>query len=92
MRHREWLLALVCCLVIGAAVVAGVSPPPYASPTGEEPRAEKKAEAAYRGNTETHKFHRKGCRYYSCTNCTAKFRTRDEAIAEGYRPCGTCLP
>ena len=47
---------------------------------------------AYSGNTESKKFHRKSCRYYSCKNCTAKFATRDEARAAGYSPCGVCDP
>ncbi|HUR81759.1 MAG TPA: Ada metal-binding domain-containing protein [Thermoanaerobaculia bacterium] len=49
-------------------------------------------DAPYRGNTKTYKFHRATCRYYSCANCTARFKTREEAIAEGYRPCGVCDP
>jgi hypothetical protein len=50
------------------------------------------AEANYFGNTNTYKFHRKACRYAGCKNCTAKFASRDEAIAAGYRPCGICDP
>ncbi len=49
-------------------------------------------DAAYHGNTKTYKFHRSTCRFYSCPHCTAKFKTREEAIAAGYRPCGTCDP
>ena len=51
-----------------------------------------KGEPAYRGNTKTYKFHKQACRYFDCANCTAKFATREEAIAAGYRPCGTCEP
>ena len=46
----------------------------------------------YVGNTNTYKFHRMSCRYSGCKNCTAKFKTREEAIAAGYRPCGICEP
>jgi hypothetical protein len=46
----------------------------------------------YSGNTSTHKFHRHTCRYASCRNCTARFATREEAIAAGYRPGGCCDP
>jgi hypothetical protein len=49
-------------------------------------------EASYFGNTNSHKFHRSTCRYAHCKNCTAKFRTRQEAIDAGYRPGGFCDP
>ena len=48
--------------------------------------------AAYLGNTETHKFHRRSCRHASCRKCTAKFATREEALHAGYRPCDVCNP
>ena len=47
---------------------------------------------AYTGNTNTYKFHRLSCRYAGCKNCTARFKTREEAINAGYRPCGICEP
>lgn len=46
----------------------------------------------YHGNTKSGVFHRPGCQHYNCKNCVAVFTTRDEAIANGYRPCGTCRP
>lgn len=49
-------------------------------------------EAAYVGNTNTHKLHLRTCRYAGCTNCTARFVTRDEATSAGDRPCGNCEP
>jgi hypothetical protein len=85
--HRHVLAALVICLLIGAALVSSQDRP--AGPPAPKPRA---AEAAYRGNTNTHKFHKQACRYFRCPNCTAKFATRAEAIEAGYRPCGTCDP
>lgn len=109
--HRQTLVALSWCLVIGTAMAVlwevhrsherqQPSPlPPAVTTTLVEARAPQlppvvaaPAEANYAGNTNTHKFHRKGCRYYSCPNCTAKFATREEAIKAGYRPCGTCDP
>lgn len=47
---------------------------------------------AYSGNTESHIFHRPGCKHYKCKNCSVSFPTRDAAIAAGYRPCGFCKP
>ena len=50
------------------------------------------AAGPFRGNTKTHVFHQESCRYYACTNCTAKFATAREAVDSGYRPCGVCDP
>ena len=44
------------------------------------------------GNIKSHIFHRQSCRYYDCSNCTAVFSTRDEAIKAGFRPCKICNP
>ena len=46
----------------------------------------------YHGNTKSGVFHRPGCQHYNCKNCGAVFATREEAVAGGYRPCGTCKP
>jgi hypothetical protein len=62
-----------------------------AIPTERAPMAEP-VKASYVGNTNTHKFHKKSCHYAGCKNCTAKFATREEAIAAGYRPGGCCDP
>mgnify|MGYP003577907648 CR=1 FL=1 len=50
------------------------------------------ADAAYVGNIRTHKFHRSSCHHADCTNCKAKFKTREEAIDAGYEPGGCCHP
>ena len=74
--------------------IAATMPPPITRAPEPEVAEQKPVpgEGNFHGNTETHKFHRKGCRYYRCGNCTAKFETREEAIAAGYRACGTCDP
>ncbi|RJP78970.1 MAG: Ada metal-binding domain-containing protein [Desulfobacteraceae bacterium] len=46
----------------------------------------------YHGNTQSRIFHQPSCRYYNCKKCTVEFTTREEAIAEGYRPCKVCKP
>lgn len=48
--------------------------------------------ASYHGNTTNHVFHKPSCKAFNCKNCTAKFETREQAVAGGYRPCGTCKP
>jgi hypothetical protein len=49
-------------------------------------------QSAYVGNINTHRFHLLSCRYASCSNCTARFATREEAIEAGFRPGGCCHP
>jgi endonuclease YncB( thermonuclease family) len=46
----------------------------------------------YHGNVKSKVFHKPGCRYYSCKNCTAEFDSRDDIIKAGYRPCKICRP
>ena len=47
---------------------------------------------SYRGNTSSKKFHRDTCTSAKCKNCTEQFATREQAIAAGYKPCGSCRP
>ncbi len=46
----------------------------------------------YHGNVKSKKFHELGCRYYDCSNCTATFNSRQEAVGAGYVPCRVCRP
>lgn len=62
------------------------------SPAAEPPPAVEAAKTAYVGNIKSKKFHRLSCRYADCTNCKAKFATREEAIEAGFDPCGICDP
>lgn len=50
------------------------------------------AAGEFRGNARSHVFHRPGCKSYQCKNCTIPFTDRGEAIAAGFRPCGSCKP
>ena len=50
------------------------------------------ASTAYHGNLKSHVFHRPGCRWYNCKNCTAVFKDRQTAIGAGYRSCKVCKP
>ena len=50
------------------------------------------AATKYHGNRRSKVFHKPGCRYYNCKNCTVEFETREEAIRAGYRPCKVCRP
>jgi len=49
-------------------------------------------DAPYLGNTSSMVFHRQGCKYYDCKNCTVSFSSRQVAVGDGYKPCGICRP
>lgn len=51
-----------------------------------------KIEGKYHGNVRSMVFHQSTCKDFNCKNCVKIFNTREEAIAEGYRPCGGCRP
>ena len=44
------------------------------------------------GNTGTLVFHSSGCKFSKSKKCTAVFNNREQAIQEGYKPCGICKP
>jgi hypothetical protein len=50
------------------------------------------AAAEYHGNTVSRILHKADCKFYNCERCTAVFKTREEAIKAGYRPCRICNP
>ena len=54
--------------------------------------AEAGTETLYRGNVDSKTFHKSSCRYFSNTNCTATFSTREAAATAGYGPCKVCKP
>lgn len=73
------------------------APPPAPAPapaTQRPPRPETGAvpSAAYHGNVKSRVFHAPGCPDYGCRNCTSELGSREEALAAGFRPCGTCRP
>ena len=90
-RGRAWatglLLALLLCSLAAWAQTSGAL-------AREEAPALLTAQAAtiYHGNVRSKKFHRPGCRYYNCKNCTAEFTSREQAIQAGYVPCKVCKP
>ncbi|MCL6518322.1 MAG: hypothetical protein K6T99_00650 [Armatimonadetes bacterium] len=46
----------------------------------------------YVGNKRSLKFHRQDCRYLPAEKNRTYFKTREEAINEGYVPCKVCKP
>lgn len=71
------------------------SPEPEVQPSDEPDTGNQSSQANYILNTNTKKFH-----YPSCSsvddmkekNKQEFFGTRDEAVAQGYSPCGRCKP
>jgi hypothetical protein len=75
------------------AAEAGYRPCGLCRPTSSQSqRSEAKKEDSYSGNTNSLKFHRSSCRYFTCKSCTAKFSSREAAIKAGYSPGGCCKP
>lgn len=72
--------------------VGNTPPVSSGSSTSSTPSGQVQQAEVYHGNMKSHVFHRPGCRHYDCKNCTAVFKTREEAIKAGYRPCGICRP
>jgi len=83
-------------LLKDGAPISSLAPGKYSSQDGGKlwivDVTEEITEPAYTGNTITKTFHKVGCRYFGCLTCTAKFQTREDAIAAGYKPCGSCKP
>ena len=64
-----------------------------AVPSGAAPAAEKK-QAAYVASAKREPFHKPSCEWakkISPTNLET-YKTRDEAIKAGHRPCKVCKP
>lgn len=51
-----------------------------------------KSATVYHGNVSSRIFHAPVCRYYDCKNCTTIFKSREEAVQAGFRPCKICNP
>lgn len=49
-------------------------------------------ESVYIGNVKSMVFHRPTCRNLPSEKNTATLNSREEAIAQGYQPCGNCEP
>jgi hypothetical protein len=100
MHTRWWPSLAVCAFILGVIAVAMnfdrdttiAAASPVVETRAEASAAKTPIAAAYVGNTNSYRFHRNSCTYAGCKNCTARFATREEAIAAGYRPCGTCNP
>ncbi len=74
---------------------------PTASPTatakvttttqGNKAKTEK-AETTYIGNKKSKKFHRTDCRTLPAENNRVFLKSYEDAVKQGYSPCGNCNP
>lgn len=60
--------------------------------TSPHPPPQSQGSVVYHGNVSSKVFHKHECPQYNCKNCTAQFKTREEAISAGFKPCGICKP
>ncbi|MGD9826782.1 hypothetical protein [Desulfobacter sp.] len=72
------------------------SPPPISSSQVTETPAPEEVLAAgarvqFKGNIETLVFHSVACNFASGKNCSMEFTTKEEADAQGYKPCKICM-
>jgi len=105
MRKTLFLVGLLALMVAFLTIAAG-TPPGSAQEPGDGPcqavitgsaalaiaSAAAQMSTEYHGNTQSKIFHGPSCRYYNCGHCTKIFKTRQEAIDAGYRPCKVCHP
>jgi len=50
------------------------------------------SQIVYHGNVSSKIFHSPSCKNYNCKNCTREFKSREAAVAAGFKPCGMCNP
>ena len=105
MRKTVFPVGLLALMVTFLTIAAG-TPPVSAQASGDGPcqavitgsaalaiaSAAAQMSTEYHGNTQSKIFHGPSCRYYNCGHCTKIFKTRQEAIDAGYRPCKVCHP
>lgn len=59
---------------------------------GEGQASKPSANADLFGNVNSLVFHKSTCKSFNSSSCTAPFSSREEAVAAGYKPCGSCKP
>jgi micrococcal nuclease len=97
----DWLLATMeeqakadrVGMWASTAKASRVEEPTYLPAIGASRAATaRSSQIIYHGNVSSRVFHSPSCRHYNCKNCTREFRSREEAVAAGFRPCGICRP
>lgn len=69
-----------------------VPEPPAPEAAAPEETAPAGASVQFKGNIETLVFHSVTCNFANGKNCSMEFTTKEEADAQGYKPCKICMP
>jgi len=64
----------------------------HASSVQNAPPVVPSAATIYHGNQRSRVFHHPRCKDYHCPNCIIELPSREEALHQGFRPCGVCRP
>ena len=84
---RNALPLLVCCASLFCTDFSRAAEVP--TPASSAILVQAKA-YVYSGSVKTGKYHNASCRYFSCRNCKARFKSAAEAKAQGFVACKVC--
>ena len=89
-RSIRWFLGSVLVF----ALLQGFAPASYAQRQPDLEVQQDKQEFAYFGSRKSNVFHAPNCQYVQRIKSgnVVGFRSRDEAIKMGFRPCRVCKP
>ena len=93
--YRTDELGMIVCRSDGVSIEFSNSaekPLPAAEPNRADTQPSVDAENTYIGNLNSKKFHRPDCASLPDEKNSIYFATRDEAVSQGYEPCGRCHP
>lgn len=93
--YRTDELGMIVCRSDGVNIEFSNSaekPLPEAEPNRADEQPSTDAEKAYIGNLNSKKFHRPDCSSLPEEQNSIFFATREEAVSQGYEPCGRCHP
>lgn len=62
------------------------------APERATPQKGRLSYVVYHGNIRSRVFHSPSCPAYDCRNCTREFKSKEDARAAGFKPCGQCRP
>lgn len=66
--------------------------PPWEFRAGKTGKSIRNNNGIFSGSITSKKFHCKGCKYFNCQQCSAIFKTSEDAVRKGFAPCGICRP
>lgn len=64
--------------------------PPWEARRSTAASSSRSSSGPYHGNSRSKVYHAPGCQHYDCANCTVSLASREEALAQGFRPHERC--